>query len=199
VYSYRTADGVCNNLDNPTYGATTTPFRRLLPPQYEDGVSIPRGYSQAIFNCSSDADEHCTADGCVPTNLFQDCPNFQPPIPSSRYTSWQIILDNEPSNYPYSHILMQWAQFVDHDINIGPDTSEYVAPECGDESCEFTDVCDPIRVSEDDEFFGLGTFRNAQCLPLRRTSAECVYNPPDGVFPPRQQVNDVTSYLDAST
>ena len=205
VNNYRTFDGVCNNLKNPTYGATTTPFRRILPAAYEDGVSVPRGYSQAIVNCTSSGTEYCTSeDGCDPTTSFHStavaesstCINFQPPLPSSRYTSWQIILDKEPSEYPYTHILMQFAQFVDHDINMGPDTSDSAAPPCN--HCDFTDVCDPIRVSGNDTYFGLGTLQNADCLPLRRTASECVYDPP-GQMPPRQQLNDVTSYLDAST
>ena len=185
LYNYRTSDGVCNNLKNTTYGATTTPFRRILPADYEDGVSVPRGYSQAIVNCTSSHTEYCTSeDGCDPTTPYHStavaesttCINFQPPLPSSRYTSWQIILDKEPSEYPYTHILMQFAQFVDHDINMGPDTSDSAAPDCT--GCDFTDVCDPMRVSGDDAYFGYGTLQNATCLPLRRTASECVYDPP---------------------
>ena len=91
---------------------------------------------------------------------------------------------------------MQFAQFVDHDINIGPDISEDAAPACT--GCDFTDVCNPIRVSGDDAYFGYGTLQNADCLPLRRTASECVYDD-SGQMPPRQQLNDITSYLDAST
>ena len=197
LYNYRTSDGVCNNLKNPTYGATTTPFRRILPPDYEDGVSVPRGYSQAIVNCTSSETEYCKSeDGCDQiTPESPTCVNFQPPLPSSRYTSWQIILDKEPSNYPYTHMLMQFAQFLDHDLNIGPDISEDAAPACT--GCDFTDVCNPIRVSGDDTYFGYGTLQNAHCLPLRRTASECVYDD-SGQMPPRQQLNDVTSYIDGS-
>lgn len=34
---YRRHDGICNNLENPTWGAARTPFRRLVPPEYGDG------------------------------------------------------------------------------------------------------------------------------------------------------------------
>ena len=197
LYNYRTIDGVCNNLENPTYGATTTPFRRILPPDYEDGVSVPRGYSQAIVHCTSSDTEYCTSeDGCDQTTPESPtCVNFQPPLPSSRYTSWQIILDKEPSNYPYTHMLMQFAQFLDHDLNLGPDISEDAAPACT--GCDFTDVCNPIRVSGDDAYFGYGTLQNADCLPLRRTASECVYDD-SGMMLPRQQLNDITSYIDGS-
>ncbi|XP_058066699.1 peroxidase-like [Anopheles bellator] len=39
---YRTFDGSCNNLQNPSWGAANTPYGRLLPPEYGDGISTPR-------------------------------------------------------------------------------------------------------------------------------------------------------------
>ena len=44
---YRTPSGECNNLDNPLLGAAPSVFRRLIPPQYEDGVSRLRGTLQS--------------------------------------------------------------------------------------------------------------------------------------------------------
>ncbi|XP_069134338.1 chorion peroxidase-like [Argopecten irradians] len=34
---YRTIDGTCNNLQNPTWGASMKPQLRYLPPAYDDG------------------------------------------------------------------------------------------------------------------------------------------------------------------
>lgn len=34
---YRTIDGSCNNLDNPSWGQARTTFQRLKPPKYSDG------------------------------------------------------------------------------------------------------------------------------------------------------------------
>lgn len=34
---YRRVDGACNNLKEPTWGASFTPFRRMLPSDYADG------------------------------------------------------------------------------------------------------------------------------------------------------------------
>jgi hypothetical protein len=39
---YRTYDGSCNNLLNPIYGKTETPFKRYLTPEYEDNFSTQR-------------------------------------------------------------------------------------------------------------------------------------------------------------
>ncbi|KAJ8940330.1 hypothetical protein NQ318_014406 [Aromia moschata] len=38
---YRSYDGSCNNLNNPVLGMPNTPYTRLLPPNYGDGISSP--------------------------------------------------------------------------------------------------------------------------------------------------------------
>ena len=35
--NYRTADGTCNNLNNPRFGSSFTPLIRLVRPDYADG------------------------------------------------------------------------------------------------------------------------------------------------------------------
>lgn len=40
---YRSISGYCNNVQNPRWGNSYTKYSRLLPPAYEDGVSLPRG------------------------------------------------------------------------------------------------------------------------------------------------------------
>ncbi|XP_076245198.1 peroxidasin [Calliopsis andreniformis] len=39
---YRTYSGKCNNALHPTWGAALEAYVRLLPPEYADGVSLPR-------------------------------------------------------------------------------------------------------------------------------------------------------------
>lgn len=34
---YRTVNGSCNNLQNPTWGASMTPFYRYIDPEFSDG------------------------------------------------------------------------------------------------------------------------------------------------------------------
>src|SRR5882672_8851837 len=40
---YRTIDGSCNNLGEPMWGTSYTPFQRLLKPVYENGFNLPIG------------------------------------------------------------------------------------------------------------------------------------------------------------
>ena len=47
---WRTADGSCNNLDNPTWGMSDLPQRRLLPAAYDDGKTRGgRGWGSEII------------------------------------------------------------------------------------------------------------------------------------------------------
>lgn len=46
---YRTMDGTCNNLHNPTWGAANTALQRLLDPIYENGFNTPVGMTIFIF------------------------------------------------------------------------------------------------------------------------------------------------------
>ena len=47
---YRTIDGTCNNLQNPTWGASLIGFRRLLNPIYENGFNTPVGVLKKVFD-----------------------------------------------------------------------------------------------------------------------------------------------------
>ena len=173
VNSIRTADGTCNNLDNPTQGSSFTAFARLLEPRYEDGVNQLRGFIQS------------KTDG-----IFHKGP-FGPPNPSARLISTTIILDRPDNESELSHLVMQWGQFVDHDLTFNV---EFEGVECDLVNCVCTDVCAPVRTPADDETFGVGTARNGSCLPFVRTVPACS----EGPFEPRQQVNELTSYLDGS-
>ena len=39
---YQSYDGSCNNLNNPFYGKSNTPYKRLISPSYGDGINSPR-------------------------------------------------------------------------------------------------------------------------------------------------------------
>ena len=172
VRSFRTIDGTCNNLANPLFGAAGTLFKRLVPAQYEDGKTTLRGNLQNNFNMSS-------------------LSPLGPPNPSARHVSETIIRDIDKEETPFTHILMQWGQFLDHDLDLSPE----LETEC--EGCELTDICEPIRVGDIDEVFGEHTPNDGDCLPLRRSLSVCPVAPPLS-FEFRDQLNDITSYIDGS-
>ena len=174
VKHQRTADGTCNNLNNPTFGAAVTPLRRIITPTYEDGISQLRGTMQ-----SQDA-------GLLSSP-------FSPPTPSARLVSLNVILDRQEASNQFSHILMQWGQFIDHDV----DASPVLTSDC--QGCNFTDVCVPIPVPQDDQIFGNSSTPARECHPFMRSSPACPDpQTPAGTVPPRQQINEITSFIDGS-
>ena len=175
---FRTIDGSCNNMETQTQGMADMPFRRLLPAQYDDGMEIPKGRLQAVG---------CLDDFCLGP--------LDPPVPSARLVSRKIVLNNEDTEAPISHILMQWGQFLDHDLGLAPEMMPEEEGPCN--TCAIEDECEPIQIEEDDPVFGggKGTTKDGKCLTFRRSIAVCTKNP---TVTPREQLNDLTSYLDGS-
>ena len=174
----RTIDGTCNNQDNPLYGASDTEFTRVVPAFYEDGIDALRGDIQAK--------NEETGQG-----MFALDP-FAAPAPSARLISKTIIFRNDTREEDdFTHLLMQWGQFLDHDLDLSPE----LEAEC--EHCEFTEICRPIRVSREDPIFGEGTPQNGDCLRFSRSLPACSQDPP-GSYSPREQLNAITSFIDAS-
>ncbi len=173
VDEFRTIDGTCNNRRNPLYGSAGANFKRLIPAEYEDGISSLRGTLQSRGG------------------FFDTLTPFVPPNPSPRIISSTVIENRTRDELPFSHLLMQWGQFLDHDLDLSPE----LEAEC--EGCEATEVCEPIRVPDDDAAFGEETLNGGNCLPLRRSLPACEIVKPLS-FSPREQTNDITSFIDAS-
>ena len=169
----RTIDGTCNNLGKPALAAAGTNFRRIIPPHYEDGIQKPRGTLQRR-NMS----------------LLGEGP-FDPPNPSAREASRNILQSRAIDDPNHSHMIMQWGQFLDHDLDLAPEQSE---EECPLESCVVTEECSPIAVVENPD--GDPTFGGEECMFFPRSVPSC--DVPRGEFPPRDQFNNVTHYIDAS-
>ena len=47
---YRTFDGSCNNEKKSKYGSNNMPYKRVLPPAYDDGKDAPRGSIKPLPN-----------------------------------------------------------------------------------------------------------------------------------------------------
>jgi peroxidase len=169
-HSIRTISGVCNNVEQPTKGSSFTPFSRILAAQYQNGIDTL--YNQA------------ERPSLGP---------FLPPFPSARLVSDTAIIDEEVDDNDLSHLIMQWGQFMDHDLDL---QVEFAHQNCNLVDCTEGELCAPIKVPQGDLDFGRGTTNAGMCLPFQRSIAACEENSFD--FSARQQVNELTHYMDAS-
>lgn len=97
--------------------------------------------------------------------------------PSARLVS-NIVLDQhelKENEYQASDFLWQWGQFLDHDIDLtdGADPAEHAA----------------IVVPPNDQHFAPGS-----TIEFNRS----LYDPDTGIDSPRQQINEITAWIDAS-
>lgn len=84
IGKYRTIDGTCNRPRQ--WGASLTPFRRVLPPDYADGIESPRRARSGRE------------------------------LPSAREVSLKIHKPSPSSNPSFTVMLAVFGQFLDHDI-----------------------------------------------------------------------------------
>ncbi|XP_062815643.1 eosinophil peroxidase [Anolis carolinensis] len=165
---YRTITGECNNRRIPTLGAQNRPYARWLPQEYEDGVSLPRGWT--------------------PQKRY-----FGFPLPNVRAVSNRIVrFPNEKlTDDRYRSVMfMQWGQFLDHDMDFGPGTTATLTFRAGAdcESCVKAAPCFPIEIPPNDP-----TKKRGDCIPFTRGAPAC-----NGGYAIRNQINALTPFIDAS-
>ncbi|CAI9162509.1 unnamed protein product [Rangifer tarandus platyrhynchus] len=170
---YRTITGDCNNRRSPALGAANRALARWLPAEYEDGFALPFGWTQRKTR-----------------NGFR--------VPLAREVSNKIVgyLDEEGVlDEDRSLLFMQWGQIVDHDLDLAPETelgsSEHSKAHC-EEHCIQGDNCFPIMFPKNDP--KLKT--QGKCMPFFRNGFVCPTPPYQSLA--REQINAVTSFLDAS-
>lgn len=171
---YRNFDGSCNNFANPTWGASLTGFRRILYPIYENGFSHPVGWNKNMkYNGFS--------------------------LPSARLVSTEIISTNDiTEDYKITHMVMQWGQWLDHDLDHAlPPVSvqSWDGVDCK-KTCAYEAPCFPIDVPANDP-----RITNRRCIDFLRTSSICGSGMTSvlfGTLQPREQINQLTSFIDAS-
>jgi peroxidase len=83
---YSRIDGKCNNLENANWGSSFHCHRRLLPPDYQDGIVRPRA----------------SLDGS--------------PLPSPRLITELLMPDLELYDPKRTAMNMIWGQFLVHDV-----------------------------------------------------------------------------------
>ncbi|XP_073526847.1 eosinophil peroxidase-like [Phyllobates terribilis] len=167
---YRTFTGECNNRRFPNFGVSNRPYTRLLPAQYEDGRGLPQGW---------------TEDRRI--NGFR--------LPLARAVSNQIIRFPEREqtlDKQRSLMFMQWGQWIDHDLDLAPETpsrSTFLRGIDCDHSCVREQPCYPLRIPPNDPRIT----NRSDCIPLFRSSPAFQQGSPI-----REQMNILTSYVDAS-
>lgn len=166
---YRTADGSCNNRRNGDWGKSFSPFNRMAQPEYEDGFDAPRvtGRSSRQF------------------------------LPSSRVVSFTVAPDSNQNSDSLTLMVMQWGQFLDHDMTGAATTRAQNGQSircCGVEFQRNPNLlhpaCFPIDIPPNDPFYSR---EGKTCMSFVRSAAAVR---PGCEFGPREQLNQLSAYID---
>ncbi|KAK4036631.1 chorion peroxidase [Daphnia magna] len=167
---YRSFDGTCNNLRQPSWGSALSALERLAPPEYDDGIWDPKI-----------------------RKMGRELPNV-------RVVRSIIVTDENHPRVDMTHMLMQWGQFVDHDMihvpvfrtanqsNIDCCSREggIIPPEMRHPHCF------PIDIPANDPFYGP---RGVRCLNFVRSMIAPRLDCRMGYA---EQMNQLTHFIDAS-
>ncbi|XP_040062962.1 peroxidase [Ixodes scapularis] len=175
---YRTYDGSCNNLHAPCWGRAGESFGRLLKPAYADGLHQPRRGE------------------------------YGRPLPNPRLVSLALAggsWQTSDTEYTFhTDLLTHFGQLLAHDLTssatftttqtVNGKTTKAPPKCCGKERPNAE--CSHIVIHHTDEFYPAGHCMEnvrSDCYNASRTS--CAKNSPG---PYREQINEVTSFIDAS-
>ncbi|XP_050437286.1 peroxidase-like [Adelges cooleyi] len=168
---YRSYNGSCNNFVIPTYGASVTPFLRLMDPVYADGNS-----------------DHFRAQ------------NDGIPLPNPRQLQLELFLYREKRKTDDNNqFLMPFAQLMAHDISGIPNDVLYypngqVIDCCSEKvNAKLYRQCNgTIDIPKDDPVYGP---HNITCMGTVRSFTSANYSCP--LFP-TTFINHNTHFIDAS-
>lgn len=221
--SIRTIDGSANNLDDKSLGKTSSPFIRIAPAEYEDGVSSPAGIAtDAENNPIIGADGNAVNRQPIPifteaekdrlidlgfnvvenTNGLSNDQNAPFVLlnpdnrPSTRVISnatSKLELGESIPNTNLSALNWKFGQFINHEVNFASVGEERI----------------PIDIPEDDLNFPLDspplpTISRQEDGGLQFEITRNTYAPgtgiisEDGSLIPGQAPNDLTHWLDLS-
>ncbi|XP_074495897.1 eosinophil peroxidase-like [Sebastes fasciatus] len=172
VDKFYTADNACNNKKHPQWGVSNTALARWLHPEYQNGLSLPRGWDYYYrFN-----------NHRLP--LVREVSN----------TLLQTSNSNVDSDTLYTGLLVTFSQWIDHDLSLTPTSpvirSFSLGKDC-DKSCDRIDPCFPIKIPSQDPHHGTNS---KKCMPFIRSAPACGSH--HSYYSVRQQMNAVTSFLD---
>ncbi|XP_011161794.1 peroxidase isoform X1 [Solenopsis invicta] len=170
---YRSIEGTCNNIENPSWGSAMTAYTRVLFSQYFDGIQEPRRIGQT-----------------------------KKPLPSPRLVSTALSTANDQSDASRTLAVMEWSQFIAHDMAHTP-VRKMISTGKPISCCQsdgdtlsprhIHPDCSPISVPDHDPVYGehyVRCMNYVRSLPVLRS--ECT-------FGPVEQMNQVSHFLDGST
>uniref|UniRef100_A0A8C1R6X6 Eosinophil peroxidase n=1 Tax=Cyprinus carpio TaxID=7962 RepID=A0A8C1R6X6_CYPCA len=166
---YRTITGHCNNRENPQWGAANTAYARWLSPEYEDPRGAPRGWN--------------------PQHTYHN--HTLPPVRSVSQEVLYTHNENISLDMSLSHLLVEWGQWIDHDLTLTPQSPSTAAFKTGADctrTCSRDTPCFPIQIPLSDPRTG-----TQSCMPFFRSAPSCTV--PLGH---REQLNAITAFVDAS-
>lgn len=158
---YRSIDGLCNNLQNPLWGSFLHAYQRFLKPEYSDGKILPRGAR------------------------YDSQKGYLSVLPNPRQISANFHINRNISDPTHSHMLMQFAQFIAHDLT-GLARDDY---DCCKPEFQTMFQCFPVDLRGDAIFSRF----NKTCMTFTRSNWDCQSN-----VPWMEQLNGATSFIDGS-
>ncbi|XP_013174136.1 PREDICTED: peroxidase-like isoform X2 [Papilio xuthus] len=169
---YRSYDGSCNNLANPTWGTPNNAYENMVQSNYADGVNS--------WPTASDGGS----------------------LPNTREISIKIFIPKLEIEHKWNLNTQQWGQIVAHDLSLtaGPDKAKLERPVCCDDNGNIAPdagthpLCRHIPIPPDDDFH---VPEGKQCMNFIRTTSTKDINctgPNDLASP----LSVVTSYMDLS-
>ncbi|XP_029047333.1 peroxidase-like isoform X2 [Osmia bicornis bicornis] len=169
---YRSIDGTCNNVENPSWGSAMTSYTRILFPQYFDGIQEPRRMGHT-----------------------------KKPLPGARSVSVALSTPNGLSDVSRTLTVVQWGQFIANDISYTPVRKMISSGKpifcCRPDGSTLSPRhihpdCSAITVPDRDPVYGQHYVRcmnYVRSLPVLRS--ECT-------FGPIEQMNQASHFLDGS-
>ncbi|XP_035999617.1 eosinophil peroxidase-like [Fundulus heteroclitus] len=174
--SYRTANSICNNIENPRWGASNIPFLRWEPAEYDDALSTPKGWNNETIN------NHILPLVRVVSNRILSTANSD--------------VDSDPL---YTHLVTIFGQWTDHDLTFTPHSPSIRSFNDGidcEKTCSNTEPCFPIKFPDGDPRFN---GHPEECMPFSRSAPACGSGNTGYIFGSptvRQQLNTLTAFID---